>query len=1146
MNEGEPHLDIQKRIKAKRSLGMRIVRWVSGILLIFAIISGLGLGGLYLRLQSGPLSFPGLSERVVSTLSGYFAPGWKITLSDTALELDRGSFALRIHDLEIANGQGRVLLRAPRAIVSVSTLSLALLRIHPRMVELIDLQAIGTVNDDGSVTFVPVEKNATEPTASPPELAGNVPAKPGEGTTFGEPHGQSRLSQGMETFFNLVAGSDGTLGSLDKAQFTNLRLTLLDTKQQIRAQFNRIDASFTKNAKRGVSFEASLNGARGTWALKGDIQPIRKGYQFAFRGDDVPVQDLLFLTGQSNAPFTTTLKVSGQIDATMSKGILSSLNGKFETGQGNIDVQDKDATPLFVNSSLLDLSWDEEARQMVIRQLEFLAEGTHFNLSGDASMPAGQPWVVNLAADNAVLNGVTPQDKLVPIDRFEAKITGNGSIKLERLFVKGPDLNATIKAQYGDGNDPKAIKVDVELENTLVRSILRMWPEITASGPRRYLVSALRGGKAETGTVQVSLSGDQVKSAMNGGSIPDEALLVNVKVENGVFLPTDGLPALTKAAITATVTGRSASVVGKDAVVDLHEKRSLKVPDVTFNIADFWPDDAIGIITADAEGEAEALAAFLKLPKIREAFSWEVHPEDIRGHAKLKLGIDLPVRNVPKFADLPITVEGRLTDVTLQKAIGPEKLEKAAFAINYKNGALNLKGEGHLAGYPASITVNQPPAGKGTAVVLFSLDDAARARKGMDFNGQLTGIIPVKVTATIGKGDPESFQVDADLSKVTINNLIPGWSKPAGRAGKLTLVANTGEDDIEITDMRLEAGPVRFAGKASLDSDGGFISADLSSFQLSQGDDMQVKLDRPNDILKATIRGNLGDARPIIRSLMDGSVSGSGRNGSARSGGANLDVDANLNIITGFNNESLTKASIRAGIRNGSLRQFQLNGRLGSVNITAQTTVRGNISQLGLQADNAGSFLRFLDIYRRMYGGDMFFDMILGDGPQNGYVMLRNFTIRNEPALRQIIPSQTQGTGDRRVDVNQVSFTKARVDFVRNGSRIDFRDGAIWGTQIGFTLEGMLDFSRGRTDISGTFVPAYGLNNAFAQLPLIGPILGGGDQYGGLFGVNFRVTGPISAPNVTVNPLSAVAPGIFRRLFGAGNPGSPEPDAQGR
>jgi hypothetical protein len=87
----------------------------------------------------------------------------------------------------------------------------------------------------------------------------------------------------------------------------------------------------------------------------------------------------------------------------------------------------------------------------------------------------------------------------------------------------------------------------------------------------------------------------------------------------------------------------------------------------------------------------------------------------------------------------------------------------------------------------------------------------------------------------------------------------------------------------------------------------------------------------------------------------------------------------------------------------------------------------------------------------------------------------------------------------------------------------------------------LLDLPKDRVDISGTFVPAYALNNAFAQLPLIGPILGGGRNEG-LFGVTFRITGQASAPTLNVNPLSAIAPGFLRKIFG-GVAGPVDPNA---
>jgi hypothetical protein len=92
----------------------------------------------------------------------------------------------------------------------------------------------------------------------------------------------------------------------------------------------------------------------------------------------------------------------------------------------------------------------------------------------------------------------------------------------------------------------------------------------------------------------------------------------------------------------------------------------------------------------------------------------------------------------------------------------------------------------------------------------------------------------------------------------------------------------------------------------------------------------------------------------------------------------------------------------------------------------------------------------------------------------------------------------------------------------------------MWGMNVGFTLGGWIDYGRDKTDISGTFIPAFGLNNVFSQVPLVGPILGG-SRNEGLLAINFRVSGPASSPTLTVNPLSLVAPGFLRKLFGVGS-----------
>src|SRR5207247_1131817 len=86
-----------------------------------------------------------------------------------------------------------------------------------------------------------------------------------------------------------------------------------------------------------------------------------------------------------------------------------------------------------------------------------------------------------------------------------------------------------------------------------------------------------------------------------------------------------------------------------------------------------------------------------------------------------------------------------------------------------------------------------------------------------------------------------------------------------------------------------------------------------------------------------------------------------------------------------------------------------------------------------------------------------------------------------------------------------------------------------FGEALGVTAEGWVDLDQDRLDLQGTVAPAYALNSLFGNVPIIGTLLGGGSQ--GLFAANYRLSGATADPQVTVNPLAALTPGILRQLF---------------
>jgi len=65
--------------------------------------------------------------------------------------------------------------------------------------------------------------------------------------------------------------------------------------------------------------------------------------------------------------------------------------------------------------------------------------------------------------------------------------------------------------------------------------------------------------------------------------------------------------------------------------------------------------------------------------------------------------------------------------------------------------------------------------------------------------------------------------------------------------------------------------------------------------------------------------------------------------------------------------------------------------------------------------------------------------------------------------------------------------------------------------------------------LRGTLIPLYGPNNLLGQLPIVGLFLGGEKE--GLVGVTYEVVGRPAGPVLHVNPLSALAPGLLRKVF---------------
>jgi hypothetical protein len=136
---------------------------------------------------------------------------------------------------------------------------------------------------------------------------------------------------------------------------------------------------------------------------------------------------------------------------------------------------------------------------------------------------------------------------------------------------------------------------------------------------------------------------------------------------------------------------------------------------------------------------------------------------------------------------------------------------------------------------------------------------------------------------------------------------------------------------------------------------------------------------------------------------------------------------------------------------------------------------------------------------------------------------VREFTVRGETALDGVAAGAPNGTG------GGVQFSRMRVEFTRRPGKMVIHEGLVTGPTVGATIDGLMDYASNELHLRGTFVPLYGLNAAFGNIPVLGFFLGGKE---GLIGsMTYEVVGTPGTPVLRVNPISAVAPGFVRKFL---------------
>ena len=182
--------------------------------------------------------------------------------------------------------------------------------------------------------------------------------------------------------------------------------------------------------------------------------------------------------------------------------------------------------------------------------------------------------------------------------------------------------------------------------------------------------------------------------------VPEGAVQIDFSVSDGVLAAAEGLPPLSKATVTGTVSGVAASLKAPSARVEMRDGRALAASEGSFAVDDFWTKDKVGRLAFRLAGGADALGSLLRSPLIQEVGGVDLDPATIKGRTDLRIAVPLPLDAIPKLAELPLAVSGTVVRSLDRQGLRQGEARRGEPRGRLRQGQSRHQGRGQARGRP--------------------------------------------------------------------------------------------------------------------------------------------------------------------------------------------------------------------------------------------------------------------------------------------------------------------------------------------------------------------------------------------------------------------------------------------------------------
>ncbi len=1082
---------------------MRLWQATKWSLLTIVLLVGT-VAGTAIYMIRNPIVIPDWVEAKIEARLAQDLPQARIAFGEMVLIVDEGwRPRIRLQDVTVTNPAGAELAAFREVRASFSIRGLMDGKVQPRDISLSGVVATLRRDRDGRVALsasagqAPAERRA----ATMPELIGQLDAA-------------------------LLTPALGRLRSVDLRALT-LSYTDLRSERAWTADGGRLRLNRDGDVLRISADLAVLGGGANVATLAANYTSTLgdTASHFGVTFDDLSAEDIAV-----QSPAFAWLKVlrapiSGSVRSSLDEdGSFEPLNAMLQIGAGAVQPN-PNAAPIPFDGLRSYFSYFPDQRLLRFDELSIQSQWVSGRVEGEATLGLNDSGKLgDLVAQMRIRDLVANPDQVyaepVSIDGADVDLQIRFNpfhLTLGRLDITDAETTVNVSGTATAGTDGWQVAVDAGVNAMTRARLLALWPEKAKIKTRKWVAEnvyqgdlsnidvafRLVPGKAPQTYLSFDFSDAEVRFLRTMPNVQQgrghASLLENrlvVSVDEGQITPPDSGPLL---------------IIGSAFIM----------PDVTVK------DGPPGIVRLNTTSPVTSVLSLLNRPPLNVMDKVNLPVDLAQGTANLAGTLSFPMK---KGSDPKLTIfdfTGDLIALRSEVLVKGRSLRSDKMSVVASNSSITIKGQGTLDGVAFDGGWSQPVGVPGATSTVRA--DIALSQNTLDTfkialpPGTLSGQGRAWFALDLTKGTVPKFSITSDLKGVRLAVPQVSWVKPAASTGKLTVSGRLGTvpqvDLLEIAGAGLTAkGSVALAPGGSLER--------VRFDRLTVGDWLNMPVDLvgqgPGRPAQVVVRGGSID----MRRAAFGNSKPSGIKGPP--------------LLLNLDRLEITDKIALTGMKGTFDLAQGLDGRF-TATLNGGTAVSGRVvpqngrSAIQLSAADAGGVLRSANMIKQVSGGALSLTLLpVGSGGAfDGRAIITDVRIKDAPAIAALVNAVSVVGLINELNGDGIYFDAVEADFRMTPNRVTLTKASATGASLGISMDGVFATDTGRLALQGVISPVYMLNGIASFMTRKGE---------GLVGFNYSLGGTAQEPSVSVNPLSALAPGFLRDIFRAPPPKLPTVD----